>query len=128
MGKERRAVLLVEDDVPIAEMYAAELSLSGFDVVVANDGQAGLVAAVTNKPDIILLDIILPELDGYEVLKKLRGSEKTRDIPVILLSNLSQPEQLERGKELGAVDYLVKANHVPADIVARLEKFFSENR
>ncbi|PJE76266.1 response regulator [Candidatus Uhrbacteria bacterium CG10_big_fil_rev_8_21_14_0_10_48_11] len=124
MAKQGKVVLIVEDDIPIAEMYAAELSLSGFTVEVANDGQAGLLAAVQKKPDIILLDILLPEMDGYDVLKKLKGDEKTRTIPVLLLSNLSQPEQIDRGKQLSAIDYLVKANHVPADIVERIETFF----
>ncbi|MFA7286153.1 MAG: response regulator [Patescibacteria group bacterium] len=120
-GNEQQAkVLLVEDDVGISEMYATALRMAGYTVQTALDGAAGLVAAITEPPDVVLLDIILPELDGFDVLQRLKGNSKTAQIPVLLLSNLSQPEQVERGKVLGAVDYFVKANHIPADIVRRL--------
>ena len=120
--EQQVSVLLVEDDVAISDMYATALRMAGYSVHTAADGAAGLIAAVTEPPDVVLLDIILPELDGFDVLQRLKGNSKTAKIPVLLLSNLSQPEQLERGKVLGAVDYFVKANHIPADIVRRLHE------
>ena len=94
--------------------------------MVATDGTSGLSKAMTEKPDIILLDIIMPELDGFEVLHRLKSNSKTSYIPVVLLSNLSQPEQVSRGRQLGAKDYLVKSNVVPSKLVEKVKEFLSE--
>lgn len=121
-------VLLVEDDPGISGLYESALQLAGFQVRVVADGAAGLAAAAFEVPDIVLLDIILPELDGFDVLEKLKAHPRTATVPVLLLSNLSQPEQIERGRKLGAVGYFVKANHVPADIIVRINELCRGHR
>jgi DNA-binding response OmpR family regulator len=115
-------VLIVEDEKMLADMYATKFAMEGFDAAQANDGQAGLDAATANPPDIILLDIIMPKLDGFTVLKQLRAQPQTEKTPVILLTNLGQDEDIKKGKELGATDYFVKANHTPAEVVTKVKE------
>lgn len=106
----------------LAEMYATKFSMEGFDAAQANDGVAGLEAAKSDTPDLILLDIIMPKLDGFAVLKALRLEAATKNTPVILLTNLGQDEDIKKGKELGASDYFVKANHTPAEVVNKVRE------
>lgn len=115
-----KTILVVEDDRFLSAMYADKLLLSGFQVVTAFDGEEGLTAAREHQPQAILLDILLPKLDGFEVLRRLRAEPQFKAVPVIVLTNLSQPEQVKRGLELGASDYLIKAHFVPAEVVAKL--------
>lgn len=115
-------VLIVEDEKMLADMYATKFAMEGFESSQANDGQAGLDAATAMPPDIILLDIIMPKLDGFTVLKQLRAQPQTEKTPVILLTNLGQDEDIKKGKELGATDYFVKANHTPAEVVTKVKE------
>ncbi len=121
MSKQKK-VLLIEDDPFLQSMYANKFDLEGFLVVVAEDGPKGLRLAEKEKPDIILLDILLPRMDGYEVLQNLKANNKTKDIPVLLLTNLSQRNDIQRGIELGAVDYLIKAHFMPSEVVAKTKE------
>ena len=121
MSKQKK-VLLIEDDPFLQSMYANKFELEGFLVVVAEDGQKGLRLAEKEEPDIILLDILLPQMDGYEVLQNLKANNKTKDIPVLLLTNLSQRNDIQRGIELGAVDYLIKAHFMPSEVVAKTKE------
>lgn len=105
----------------LADMYTTKFSMEGFDAANAPDGMAGLVKAKEMKPDIILLDVIMPKLDGFGTLKEIRQDEKLKDVPVILLTNLGQDEDIKKGKKLGATDYFVKANHTPAEVVAKVQ-------
>ncbi|HSO94394.1 MAG TPA: response regulator, partial [Candidatus Dormibacteraeota bacterium] len=102
-------VLLVEDDPSVLEMYRLKLELDGYRVNTALDGEDGLKKAGELNPDIIFLDIRLPKMDGLEVLRKLRAEDKTRDIPVIILSNYDEEDLVARGLRLGAHEYLIKA-------------------
>lgn len=120
MSPKSPKVLIVEDEKMLAEMYATKFSMEGFDAFKAFDGEAGLTMAKEVKPDIILLDIIMPKLDGFAVLKQLRDEADTKTTPVILLTNLGQDEDMKKGKELGATDYFVKANHTPAEVVNKV--------
>lgn len=115
-------VLIVDDDAFLSGIYATKLELEGFGVVTARDGDEGLKAAGKEQPDLILLDVLMPKLDGFEVLKRLKEDDETKDIPVIMLTNLGQKEDVEKGLAEGAVDYLIKAHFVPAEAVAKIKK------
>ena len=115
-------VLLVEDDSFLANIYKTKFELEGFKVSVSNDGAVGLADAKKKKPDVILLDILLPKMDGFSVLGQLKKDAATKDIPVILLTNLGQKDDVEKGIELGAVDYLIKAHFKPSETVAKVRK------
>ncbi|MFA6098849.1 MAG: response regulator [Patescibacteria group bacterium] len=118
-------ILLVEDDTFLAGMYQAKLNLEGFQVVQANDGEKGLKMAQEEMPQLILLDIILPKMSGFDVLKTLKKQAKTRNIPVILLTNLGQREDVNKGLALGANDYLIKAHFMPSEVVEKVKKLVS---
>lgn len=118
-GKNK--VLIVDDDAFLSGIYATKLELEGFQVVTARDGEEGLKAAGSEKPDIILLDVLMPKLDGFEALKRLKQDESTKGIPVIMLTNLGQKEDIEQALEAGAQDYLIKAHFVPAEAVEKIK-------
>jgi len=109
-------VLLVDDDRVVAEMYRLALTRAGHDVLVANDGLAGLEVASTARPDCIFLDIRMPKMDGIEVLRSLAASDSTKDIPVVMLSNYDEPSLVRETAKLGAKQYLVKAGTNPTDL------------
>src|SRR5438445_1406017 len=95
-------------------MYRIKLAADGYRVAIANDGESGLEAARDSSPDLIYLDIRLPKIDGFQVLEELRADDRTRAIPVIILSNYGQAELVEKGLKLGALEFLVKADTTPA--------------
>ncbi|MBU1164709.1 response regulator [Patescibacteria group bacterium] len=115
-------VLLIEDDPTLVDMYKLKFTEQKFELVVTEKGGEGLELAKKEKFDIILLDIMLPEIDGFSILKELKASPDTKDIPVILLTNLAQETDKEKGIKMGAVDYLVKANHTPTQVVDKVRK------
>lgn len=115
-------ILIVEDDNFLADIYKTKFELEGFKVMVAADGEKGLKTAQSKKPDLILLDILLPKMDGFAVLQKLKEGDDTKNIPVILLTNLGQKEDVQKGLNLGAVDYLIKAHFNPAETVEKVKK------
>lgn len=116
----RHRILLIEDDPAIAEMYRLQLDLDGHTVWVAADGESGLDMARTHRPDIVLLDVRLPRLDGFEVLAALRDHPDTNHLPVVFLSNYGAADMVRRGLEMGATDYLVKSQVTPVDLSTRL--------
>lgn len=122
-----KKILVVEDDQFLLEMYSAKLKSSGFLVDIAQNGEQAVSKAEEFMPDLILLDIVIPKLDGFEVLKKLRDNPKTRNIKVIALTNLGQQSEVEKGMSLGADDYFIKAHFTPSEIVYRINKFFEKN-
>lgn len=119
--KNKTKVLIVEDEKMLADMYTTKFSMEGYEAANAADGLAGLAKAKAMKPDIILLDVIMPKLDGFGALKEIRQDPVLKAIPVILLTNLGQDEDIKKGKQLGATDYFVKANHTPAEVVAKVQ-------
>ncbi len=121
MPTSPKKVLLVEDEKMLAEMYATKFSMEGYGVEKAFDGAQGLELAKSVNPDIILLDVIMPKLDGFATLKQLKADPKLKAIPVIMLTNLGQEDDLKKGKELGATDYYVKSNHSPSEIVDKVK-------
>jgi len=123
MAENNTKVLIVEDDKFLAELISTKLDKEGFQIVAANDGESGFKKAKEEKPQIILLDIMLPGMDGFEVLEALKKDpdESVKKIPVIILSNFGQEEKVEKGLALGAVDYLVKANFTTGEIVQKIK-------
>lgn len=115
-------ILIVEDDVFLADLYKTKFALEGFKVNVAYDGEKGLEMAIKILPDIILLDLVLPKLSGFEILKAIKSNSKAKGIPVILLTNLSQKSDVEKGLKLGADDYLIKAHFMPSEVVEKIKK------
>jgi len=122
MADNKIKILLIEDEEMLANMYEVKFKNEGFDLEKALDGAEGLEKAKSMKPDFILLDIIMPKMDGFSVLKALKEDDSTKDIPVMLLTNLGQDEDIEKGKQLGSVGYLVKANITPSEVVAEVKK------
>ena len=118
-----KKVLIVEDDPSVIQMYSMKFKEGGHEVLQATTGVEGLDLARKEKPDLILLDIIIPQFDGFAVLEKLREDVSTKNIPVILLTNLSQDTDQKRGKELGAKEYLVKAHLTPSEVFKKVEKY-----
>ncbi|OGY84200.1 MAG: hypothetical protein A3F54_03775 [Candidatus Kerfeldbacteria bacterium RIFCSPHIGHO2_12_FULL_48_17] len=116
-------MLIIEDDQFLSELSQTKLSKAGYEVMAALDGETGLQTAINQKPDIILLDILLPGIDGFQVLSQLKSNPdpQINGIPVLLLSNYGQEENIQKGMSLGAVDYLVKANFTTNEIVTKLQ-------
>ncbi len=119
-------VLFIEDDPAVAEMYRLKLELDGYTVTVAKDGEEGLRVANDVPPDIIFLDTRLPKMDGFAVLEKLRSAERTREVPVIILSNYGERELVDRGLKLGALEYLIKSQTTPANLSRGVEGWLKE--
>lgn len=122
MEKEKVYVLLVEDDVFLANIYQKKFEMDGYKIVIAANGETGLAEVKKKKPNVILLDILLPKLDGFAVLERLKADPETKDIPVILLTNLGQKDDVEKGLEAGAVDYLIKAHFKPSEVVQKVRE------
>lgn len=117
-----KTILLVEDDTFLIDIYKSKLKEAGFETDVAKDGEAALSRLEEKKFDLVILDIVLPHLDGWEILKKIRTELKLKDLKVLILSNLSQKEEIEKGMELGAAKYMIKAHHTPSEVVAEIKK------
>ena len=115
-------VLLVEDDFFLADIYTTRLKEVGFGVDVAANGEEVFIKLKERKPDLVLLDIILPNMDGWEILKKIKTDPQFKDLYVIILSNLGQKEEIEKGLKLGAVKYLIKAHFTPSEVVDEIKK------
>jgi len=117
-----KTILIAEDDKFLVNVYRVKFTKAGFNVVIAEDGEQTIQALAKLKPDIILLDLIMPVKDGFEVLKEVRANSNLKDIPIVVASNLGQDEDIKRAKLLGATDYFIKANvHLP-DLVAMISK------
>ncbi len=116
-------ILLIEDDAMVVRMYQRKLELEGFKVNLAFNGEEGLAALKKEKPDFILLDIMMPKMNGIETLKAIKADPNLKDIPVVMLTNLGdKPEDVQKCKEMGALDYWVKANVPLKDLVERIKK------
>ncbi len=113
-------VLVVEDDKFLRELLVRKLASAGFDVQNAIEGTAAFAILEKRKPSIILLDLILPEMDGFEILTRIKADPKNADIPVIILSNLGQKEDTDKALKLGAIDFMVKANFTLDEIVTKV--------
>ena len=122
MHSEKIKILLIEDDSFLAGIYLAKFELEGFEVFLAKDGEQGLKFANNKNPDIILLDIVLPKKSGLEVLNVLKKESATKNIPVIMMTNLNESESVEECLNIGAVDYIIKSNFLPNEIVEKVKQ------
>lgn len=120
MDTPQKKILLVEDDVALAAVYHSRLEIEGFDVKEVHNGEDALSIALEYKPDLILLDAMMPKISGFDVLDILRNTPETTNIRVIMLTALSQPKDKERAESLGVDDYLVKSQVVIGDVVERI--------
>jgi DNA-binding response OmpR family regulator len=114
-------ILIIEDDKFLRELIVKKLTDENFETDEAVDGEEGIKKINSTNPDLVLLDLILPGIDGFEVLKKTKDNLSSASIPVIILSNLGQREDVEKGLKLGAVDYLVKAHFTPNEIIEKVK-------
>ncbi len=117
-----KKILIVEDDKFLRELIVKKLTSEGYEVPEAIDGEQGVKKIEEEKPDLVLLDLILPGIDGFEVLAQIKKNPELSQIPIIILSNLGQKEDIEKGLNLGAVDYLIKAHFTPNEIIEKLKK------
>jgi two-component system phosphate regulon response regulator PhoB/two-component system alkaline phosphatase synthesis response regulator PhoP len=122
-NNQKPKILLAEDDKFISRAYKDGLERAGFDLVLASDGEEAVAKIKSEKPDLVLLDIIMPLKNGFEVLEEIKKDPAVKDIPVIVLSNLGQDSDITKGHSLGAVDYLVKANFTMAEVVEKIKKY-----
>lgn len=115
-------ILIVEDDPFLSEMYSTKLVQENFEVDLAIDGKEAIKKAREMKPDLILLDIVLPKMDGFEVLAEIKKDIELRNIQIIALTNLGQKEEVEKGLKLGADDYIVKAHFTPTEVINKIKQ------
>lgn len=120
-------VLMIEDDVTIAEMYRLQLEHDGHRVTVATTGEVALSTLKVSTPDIVLLDLLLPDRSGFEVLAML-NERLPNHPPVVILSNYGEPSMIDRGRALGAVEYLVKSRVTPADVSSQIQRWIEPSR
>lgn len=118
---EKKKILLVEDDIALASVYQSRLELEGFQVEHVGNGELALSKVLEYKPDLVVLDAMMPKVNGFDVLDILRNTPETTNIRVIMLTALSQPKDEERAKALGVDDYLVKSQVVIGDVVERIK-------
>lgn len=118
---EAKKILSIEDDAFLSSLVSSKLIEAGFSVITAGTGKEGIAKATTERPNLILLDIMLPDMGGFEILENLKGNALTKDIPVIILSNLGGREEIEKGVALGAVSYLIKSNILPHEVAEMVE-------
>lgn len=122
-----KKILIIEDDLFLNEMYAVKLAQSGFEVETAFDGKTGVMKAKEVSPDLILLDIVLPKMDGFEVLKEIKKYDSSlRKTLIVLLTNLGQKGEVEKGVNLGADEYIIKAHFTPTAVVEKVKRLLKE--
>lgn len=119
----QRTILIAEDDRFLLKVYTAKLEQAGYEVVTCTDGVEALRLAVELQPDLILLDMIMPKKNGFDVLLELKANPDTEKIPVIILSSLGQESDIERGLQIGAADYLIKSNASFKDVKEKIEQY-----
>lgn len=119
-------ILLVEDDELLVRLYSKKLIKEGFEVNVATDGSEGMVKAQNDQPDMILLDLMMPKSNGFEMLQALQGSPQLKHIVVVVLTNVSSEADEQRSRMLGATDYLVKADNPPDKVIERIRELLEQ--
>jgi len=121
-------ILIVEDEDSLLNLYEVKLIKEGFEVITCTNGEDGIAQAIEHKPDLILLDILMPKVDGYGMLKEIKNLPDTKKIPVIIFSNLSQKEEIEKGFKLGAEDYIVKTSVTPEELASKVKEFLKKHK
>ncbi|MDP2930201.1 MAG: response regulator [bacterium] len=121
-------ILLVEDDPFLIDIYTTKFKESGFPIEVASDGGQAIARIKEKVPDLVLLDIVLPKYDGWEILRTLQEENIIKNTKVVVLSNLGQKSDIDRAMSLGAVRYLIKAHYTPSEIVSEVMELFEEGK
>ncbi len=120
----KKTIMIAEDDAFIGDIYEVKLKAEGYDVVLASNGRDAIEKLEAGvKPDILLLDIVMPYMDGFDVLEALGKRDEWKKIPVVLLTNLSQKDDVDRGMALGAKDFLIKSHFTPAEVLSKVKKY-----
>jgi len=125
MTQTQFTIVLVEDDPFLAEIYVLRLEREGFKVIHARSGEEGLKNVLETKPSLVLLDLVLPKMDGFSVLKELKANAVTRTIPVVILTNLGEESDVAKGKKLGAADYFIKAHLTPSEVAQKVKQLLN---
>lgn len=125
--KKKNKIMVIEDDKFLRELLVRRLEEENFEVFSCVDGNEALAGIKKELPDLILLDLILPGIDGFEILKQVKQDNSISSIPVIILSNLGQQEEVEKGISLGAVDYLIKAHFTPGEIIDKIKSVLGQS-
>jgi len=121
-----KRILFIEDESALQKTFDEILKKAGYEMIAALDGEIGLRLAKTKRPDLILLDLVLPKMHGFEVLKQLKETPETKDIPIIVLTNLEGISDVDKAIELGATTYLVKTKYSLKEVVEKIEKALSK--
>ena len=122
----KKKILIIDDDPFIADMYVLKFKAEGFEVQAANDGKVGIKLAADMKPDVILLDVVMPAMDGFDVLQKLRSDESLGRPKILFLTNFGQREDIRRGMQLGADGYIIKAHFTPSEVSAKVKEVLAQ--
>jgi DNA-binding response OmpR family regulator len=117
-----KSILLIEDDPFLIDVYTTKLKEVGFGIEVAMNGKEGLKKMRMKKPDLVLLDVVLPTINGWEILEEIKKDENLKDLKVIIISNLTQKEDVKKGLRLGAAKYLIKAHYTPSEVVKEIKE------
>lgn len=122
----KKKILIVEDDNFVAEVYSTKLLEMGHVVQVAQNGREGLVSVEKDRPDLILLDILMPVMGGVEMLEELKKKPEWKTIPIILLTNVGEKESIQKVRNLGVQDYLIKSHFTPAEVIEKIESIIGK--
>lgn len=122
-----KKILIIEDEEALIDIYSLRFEKDGYQVITASNGKEGIELAKKEQPNLILLDVIMPEMDGYTVLKKLKADPKTKKLRVVFLSNLGQDDEIKQGLKMGAEDYIIKSSLTPSSLVKRVKKFLGSS-
>lgn len=130
MTDNKQKILIIEDDQFVMDIYQTKLKHEGFEVEIASNGLEALekLEKMERLPDLVLLDILMPYMSGLETLEKLKATENLKNIPVIMLTNLSQKEDIEESLRLGASDYLIKSHFTPSEVLEKVSKYLPEEK
>ncbi|MFH1030563.1 MAG: response regulator [bacterium] len=123
---KKKKILIIEDDKILADMYAVKFEREGYDVITTQSGLEGYTLAKKELPSLILLDVILPEMDGFSILSDLKKEKELGKTPIILLTNLAQQSDVDKGKLLGATDYLAKSNITPTEVIEKVNEIINK--
>lgn len=124
MDATKKTIMIVEDDTFVMDIYETKIAKDGMNVISASNGAEAIKKLEAGaKPDLILLDILMPYMNGLELLKKIKEDENLNKIPVVLLTNLSQKEEIQEGLGLGAKDYLIKSHFTPSEVMEKINKY-----
>ncbi|MCL5094304.1 MAG: response regulator [Patescibacteria group bacterium] len=121
-------IMIVEDDVALRDIYSSRMEAEGYEVVTASDGEEALTVAVKERPDLIVLDIMMPKISGFDTLDILRATPETKETKIIMMSALSQTADIEKGKALGADEYLVKSQVTLSEVISKVKEILEKPR